>query len=305
MSADFPFQQKFIDVYNGNNKSFIAYYELGPSDSEDVLILLHGVPTWGYYWRNVAPLISEQVPSLRIIVPDLVGFGRSGKPDGDYRMGFQAAYLKSFLDEMNLDKVYWFGHDWGGILGHLLAGENPERFHAFGAYEAMFKPFESYSDLPPSLEGHFRLGRSPEGQALFPEVDLYLLGMFDELPHLSVPGPEHDYYSEPFPTYEKGWIASATLGNDSPLGGEPADNQERYMAAYENLRVEVEAERVKMFIISHNPGWNMPVERIPIFKEDYPKLEVVDNGYAHHFVNEERPRSIARIVGEWMVRLLN
>eukprot|EP00965_Chrysotila_dentata_P037556 1249328-Pleurochrysis_carterae.AAC.1 len=35
MSADFPFQQKFIDVYNGNNKSFIAYYELGPSDSED------------------------------------------------------------------------------------------------------------------------------------------------------------------------------------------------------------------------------------------------------------------------------
>eukprot|EP00965_Chrysotila_dentata_P242222 6204762-Pleurochrysis_carterae.AAC.1 len=304
MSADFPFEQKFIDVYHGSNKSYTAYYELGPSDSNDVLILLHGVPTWGYYWRNVAPMISEQIPNVRIIVPDLMGMGRSGKPGGDYRMDFQAAYLKSFLDEMGLDKFYWFGHDWGGILGHLLAGENPERFHALGAYEVMFKPFRNYSELTPSLVDAFKLARDPDNEDLRREADLFLTGMFEELPELSIPGPEHDYYSQPFPAYEKGWMATTVLGTESPIGGEPADNLERYMAAYENLQLEAEAERVKLFLITHDPGWNMPLRRVPEFIQDYPKMEVVSNGFANHFVNEERPRSIAQHVGAWMARLL-
>src|SRR6185312_4923042 len=72
----FEYQPKYVTLSDGLR---MAYVEDGPADGEPV-VLLHGEPTWSFLWRAVIPVLSGT--GLRVIVPDLIGFGRSDKPTG-------------------------------------------------------------------------------------------------------------------------------------------------------------------------------------------------------------------------------
>jgi haloalkane dehalogenase len=81
------------------------------------VVLLHGEPTWSYMFRDaVAPLAGA---GLRVIVPDLIGFGRSDKPadQQDYTYESHVAWLTAFLTGLGLRGAVLLGHDWGGLLG--------------------------------------------------------------------------------------------------------------------------------------------------------------------------------------------
>lgn len=106
----------------------MAYVEDGPSDAPTV-VLVHGEPTWGYLYRNVAPVLVDA--GLRVVVPDLVGFGRSDKPTArsDYTYAGHVEWLREGLfDALGLSRVHYFGQDWGGLIGMRLLAEHPERF---------------------------------------------------------------------------------------------------------------------------------------------------------------------------------
>jgi haloalkane dehalogenase len=66
----------------------------------------------------------------RVVVPDLVGFGRSDKPTriGDYSYAGHVAWMRALLDQLDLRRVTLFGQDWGSLIGLRLAAENVERF---------------------------------------------------------------------------------------------------------------------------------------------------------------------------------
>ena len=70
----FPYEPRYVTLSDGLR---MAYVEDGPADGEPV-VLLHGEPTWSFLWRAVIPVLSGA--GLRIIVPDLIGFGRGGTP---------------------------------------------------------------------------------------------------------------------------------------------------------------------------------------------------------------------------------
>jgi haloalkane dehalogenase len=106
----------------------MAYVEDGPSDAPTV-VLVHGEPTWGYLYRNVAPVLVGA--GLRVVVPDLVGFGRSDKPTArsDYSFAGHVEWLREGLfDALGLSRVHYVGQDWGGLIGMRLLAEHPERF---------------------------------------------------------------------------------------------------------------------------------------------------------------------------------
>ena len=69
ISAEFPFQSKFVDVLG----SRMHYVDEGVRDADPVL-MLHGNPTSSYLWRNVIPHLT---PHARVIAPDLIGMGRT------------------------------------------------------------------------------------------------------------------------------------------------------------------------------------------------------------------------------------
>jgi len=101
----YPFEPHYTDVPDGDGGSLrIHHVDEGPRDGP-IVVCMHGQPTWSYLYRHMIPVLNEA--GLRVLAPDLVGFGRSDKP----------AAREDF-----------FGQDWGGLIGLRLVAENPERF---------------------------------------------------------------------------------------------------------------------------------------------------------------------------------
>jgi haloalkane dehalogenase len=88
------------------------------------VLLLHGEPTWSFLWRKIIP----QLPG-RVLAPDLLGFGRSDKPEdvGWYSYDRHVDSIARFVDELDLRSLTLVVHDWGGPIGLRVAVEHPER----------------------------------------------------------------------------------------------------------------------------------------------------------------------------------
>src|SRR4051794_77273 len=88
------------------------------------ILLLHGEPTWSYLWRNIVP----QLPG-RKIAPDLIGFGRSDKPEDVawYSYDRHVASIRRLVEELDLRDITLVVHDWGGPIGLRFAVENEDR----------------------------------------------------------------------------------------------------------------------------------------------------------------------------------
>ena len=111
ISAEFPFEAHYLQV----NGAKIHYIDEGEGDP---VLFMHGNSTWSYMWRNIIPYLSSKA---RCIALDLVGHGRSDKPDIDYRFVTHYDYLEGILDALGLDDITMVLHDWGGGLGFHYA----------------------------------------------------------------------------------------------------------------------------------------------------------------------------------------
>ncbi len=119
----YDFEPHYIDI--GDMR--MHYVDEGPADSAPVL-LLHGEPSWSYLYRTMIPPIARA--GLRAIAPDLIGFGKSDKPadPSDYTYERHVAWMKAFLENLDLRNITLVCQDWGSLIGLRLAAENEERF---------------------------------------------------------------------------------------------------------------------------------------------------------------------------------
>jgi haloalkane dehalogenase len=103
------------------------YADEGPRDAPPVL-LLHGEPTWSYLYRKmIPPLVAGGV---RVIAPDFIGFGKSDKLSAmsDYSYAGHVAWMRQFIEKLDLKNITLFCQDWGSLVGLRLAAENSDRF---------------------------------------------------------------------------------------------------------------------------------------------------------------------------------
>ena len=120
-----PNYAELPDVDGGTLR--IHYLDEGPSDGQ-VIVLLHGEPSWSFLYRKMIPPLTTA--SLRCIVPDLVGFGRSDKPtkQTDYTYARHVEWIRTLLfDRLDLRDITLFGQDWGGLIGLRVVAEHPYR----------------------------------------------------------------------------------------------------------------------------------------------------------------------------------
>lgn len=90
------------------------------------VLLLHGEPTWGYLFRLVIPRLLAA--GHRVVVPDLMGFGKSETPqERSYAVTEHAATLLSFIDALDLRDITLVCHDWGGTIGSAVLTERTNR----------------------------------------------------------------------------------------------------------------------------------------------------------------------------------
>ncbi len=128
---DFPYAPRYVEVDDGEGEGGrlrVGYVDEGPADGETVL-LLHGEPSWSFLYRHMIPVLVDA--GLRVVAPDLVGFGRSDKPAdrADHTYARHVGWMRqALLDELDLRDVTFVGQDWGSLIGLRLVAENPDRF---------------------------------------------------------------------------------------------------------------------------------------------------------------------------------
>lgn len=120
---DYPFQPHFIEA----GKLHIHYIDEGPAEAEPVL-LLHGVPAWSYLYRHMISKLKDT--DIRVIAPDLAGFGKSDKPVKVSCHTYQSHvdWLTYLIRKLGLKNITLFCHDWGALIGLRIAAQNPELF---------------------------------------------------------------------------------------------------------------------------------------------------------------------------------
>ncbi|MGB2922876.1 MAG: alpha/beta hydrolase [Mycobacterium sp.] len=101
--------------------------EAGPPDGRPVLAL-HGWPQHHWVYQD---LLADPPPGMRIIAPDLPGYGWSGPAPHRWAKEDVVSDLIALLDALGLERVLLVGHDWGGFLGHLLVLRVPERIEGY------------------------------------------------------------------------------------------------------------------------------------------------------------------------------
>lgn len=115
----YPFESHFLDIDG------LRYHYLDQGQGEP-LLLVHGNPTWSFYWRNLVAALQDR---YRLIVPDHIGCGLSDKPARyEYRLARHIDNLTRLIEHLDLRDVTLVGHDWGGAIGLGAATELPDRF---------------------------------------------------------------------------------------------------------------------------------------------------------------------------------
>ena len=215
---DYPFEPNYAKVRDGEGGTLrVHYLDEGPADAAPVL-LVHGEPSWSYLYRHMVPVLVDA--GHRVVVPDLVGFGRSDKPtrQTDYSYARHVAWLSELVfDHLDLRDATFFGQDWGGLLGLRLVAAEPDRFA---------RVVIGNSGLPtghgPASEAFLRWQRFSQTTPVFPIGDLVGSACTTELSSAVVAA-----YDAPFPddTFKAGARIFPSFVPTNPDDPETAPNQ--------------------------------------------------------------------------------
>lgn len=120
---DYNFSPNYLDVEEGLR---LHYLDEGDK-SKPTVLLLHGEPTWSFLYRKMIPILSK---NFRVVVPDLIGFGKSDKPrdKASYTYQKHLDWISTFIQKLDLKDIILFCQDWGGLIGLRLLTKMEGRF---------------------------------------------------------------------------------------------------------------------------------------------------------------------------------
>lgn len=117
---------EFVDVGGAR----LYYYAAGTRGAGEPLVLVHGFPTSGHLWNEVVPLLP---PGHRVVVVDLLGYGRSDRPAGArLDVDAHADRVLALLDLLGIGEAAVIGHGLGGGVAQSLAVRFPARVSRLG-----------------------------------------------------------------------------------------------------------------------------------------------------------------------------
>ena len=143
----YPFAPHWLELPSGAR---MHYVDEGDRDAP-VVLMLHGNPTWSFYWRR---LIKALRPTHRVVAPDHIGCGKSDKPDDDaysYRLEQRVEDIEFLVTHLGLQNITLALHDWGGMIGMGWAHRHPDLVARLVILNTAAFPMPATKRLPASL----------------------------------------------------------------------------------------------------------------------------------------------------------
>ncbi|MFK8053020.1 MAG: haloalkane dehalogenase [Woeseiaceae bacterium] len=300
---DYPFEPNYVDSLGYR----IHYVDEGPRDGQ-VILLMHGQPSWSYLYRHMIPVLSNA--GFRVIAPDNVGFGKSDKPlkpsDHTYQMHIDV--MSQFIDELALENVTLFAQDWGGLIGLRVVADRPSQFSRI---------MLSNTALPaaPGIQGwlgyplfRFSVWREGDVQALdtssehfnFQQWVAYARhtknfdfeGLFQRATTRTLSDEDLAGYAAPFPTNE--YIAAVRMF-PTMVASQLRQNQ--------HVMDEFYASWEKPFLTAFGTDDSLMAGRDKVWQTTVPGAEgqahtLVENG--NHFIQDDTPVELAELLIEFV-----
>lgn len=284
ISAGYPFESVYVEVLG----SRLHYVEEGEGDP---ILFVHGNPTWSYVWRNIIPYAAGRG---RAIALDLVGMGKSGKPDIEYRFIDHAKYLEGFIDKLGLRNLTLVVHDWGSALGLQYAARRPSNVRGIAMMEPMLW-IANLKDLPEPVRGTFTAFRTPGiGWDMVAKQNLVIERSLPAGIVRNLTEEEMARYREPFPNPESRkpvWRWT----NEVPFDRQPRDVADAVEAYVKWLK----GSDVPKLLFYGNPGQIVSADRVEWCRQNLANLSVVGIGPGRHFLQEDNPHLIGRELAKW------
>ena len=284
ISADFPFESKFIEIYG----SKMHYIDEGAGDP---ILFLHGNPTSSYLWRNVIPYL---IPHGRCIALDLIGMGKSEKPQLDYRFADHVKFVEGFIDKLQLANITLVLHDWGSGLGFHYTSRHEDNVKALAFMEAIVRPMR-WNQFPIGPRIGFKLFRTPGiGWFMLSIMNMFVTQILPQMTVRKLSSAEMDQYLAPFGTIEsrkpvRQWPC------EIPLDGEPKDMVDLVATYSRKLQ---ESELPKMLFYG-NPGAVVNANAVDWCRRNLKNLQAVDIGPGLHYLQEDNPHLIGEELARW------
>ena len=312
---DYPFEANYMQV----NGLRIHYLDEGPKDA-DPIILFHGEPTWSYLFRKMIPVFTAA--GHRVIVPDMVGFGKSDKfiSKNDYSYKHHVDVMKELVIRLDLKNATHFGQDWGGLVGLRVVAELPDRFSrvvvsntgmvardgfAAGLFRNMVKLIVwwhgdiSYEELKTIAQETLDPGNPTgnQGFAMFSKwmahsyyaEDMDVVGIIETFGRIRLTDEEKRAYEAPYPTGE--YKAGAHVW--PYLIPEQLQENERYW-------VDVYEKWDKPFLVAFGGEERITLRLKDDFINRIPSPTVITLEGAGHFVQEEVGPELAQIINDFI-----
>lgn len=289
ISPDFPFVSRYVEVLG----SRMHYVEEGEGDP---ILFLHGNPTSSYLWRNVIPHVSGQG---RAIAVDLIGMGKSDKPDLDYTFQDHQRYVDAFIAALELENITLVIHDWGSALGLDYASRHADNILGIAMMEAIIPP-SAPSPEPPAEGSLFDMLRDTEtGPELIMEDNYFVEVILPGAVYRGLTEAEMEHYRAPYPDAESRKPVYV-WPQEVPFG----DGPQRNVDMVNRIGGWLLETDTPILLFYANPGTIIPPQAAEWLAGRLRNIETRYLGPGYHFVQEDHPHKIGLGLADWRRRLV-
>lgn len=286
-----PHSSQFIEVLGKK----MAYVELGDPNGRPI-VFQHGNPTSSYLWRNIMPHVAHLG---RCIAIDLIGMGNSQKLEDSgpksYHFDEQNRYFRAALEALGIDQnIVFVIHDWGSALGFHYAAEHPERVSGICYMEGIVRPIPSFDDWPEDARNIFQAFRSPAGEEVVLEKNIFVEGVLPASIIRDLSDEEMAVYRAPYLQAGEDRRPTLSWPRQIPIANEP----ENVTEIVQNYADAMAQSPIPKLFINAEPG-SILTGAAREFCRHWPhQREVTVSGL--HFIQEDSPHEIGMALKLWM-----
>ena len=289
--SGYPFQPNYVETFGMR----VHYIDEG---SGEVILCLHGEPTWSYLYRKMIPLLAEK---HRAVAPDFIGFGRSDKYTEvhEYTYKMHRDTIIGFIETLDLKRITVVVQDWGGLVGLRVVSLIPERFSRIvimntglptgeGPLPEAFIHWRNYVESTPDLP----VGDILQGRFMQLDAD-HPIGIGDDMPPEVVAAYEAPF---PGPVYKAGAKAWPLL-----VPARPDDEAAPELKAAQEFLMSWDRPALVMFSDGDpiTRGGDLYFRHIIPTAKDQPEITIKN---ASHFLQEDKGEEVADNILDFIAR---